>query len=172
MRALLRCLPCWLICSLPSLTFASFPLLLLSKEVVAGQGRLSTKSSLFMLCHHLQLPTLGVIDQNAWRFSGLHLSLISGDFPYFQHLPSKQGFHPRPSSPPSFWHYCFFLGTFIFLLLGFLDSRTHVSKLSSPGAAAQHVISLVAGDLISCISVTGGLKTCSFWLVWVIQKKL
>lgn len=135
----------------------------LSKEAAAGQGRLGTKSCLFVLCHHLQLPTLGTTDQNPRRFSGLHLSLISGIFPYFQHFPSMHGFHLHPSSPPSFWQYCFFLRTFLFLLLGFLDSQARVSELNSPGAAARHVISLVAGDSISCISVTGGLRTCSFW---------
>lgn len=83
---------------------------LLRKEAAAGQGRLGTKSCLFMLRHHLQLPTLAITDQNAWRFSGLHLSLISGIFPSFEHLTFIQRFHPSPSSPPFFLTLLFHFG--------------------------------------------------------------
>lgn len=150
MRALLECLPCWLICSLLSLTFASFPLpLSVRRQLLAREG---WAQSLVCSCCATTCscqPWASLI-KIWWKFSGLHLYLISRIFPYFQHLPF-------------FLSLLFLFGTFLILFCGFLDTQAHVSKLNGPGAAAQHVIiSLVAGDSVSCISVTGGLRTCSF----------
>lgn len=58
----------------------------LSKEAAAGQGR---HKVLFVHA----VPPLAAANLGHhwsklwWRFSGFHLSLISGIFPYFQHLP-------------------------------------------------------------------------------------
>lgn len=64
-----------------------------------------------------------------------------------------------------------FWGAFLFHLLFFLDPQAHsVSNLNRPCAEAQRVISLVVGGSVSCLSITGGLRTCHFCLVWVLQK--
>lgn len=87
MRALLECLPCWLICSLLSLTFASFPLpLSVGRQLLAREGRAQSLvcSCCATTCSYQPWASLIKI---WWKFSGLHVYLISGIFPYFQHLP-------------------------------------------------------------------------------------
>lgn len=98
------------------------------------------------------------------------ISLISGIFPRFQHVTSKQDLH-LSSPPSSFWDDCFFLGTFLSYLHFFLDPQAHgVSNPNSPCAEAQRVISLVVCGSVSSLSNTGGLRACHFCLIWVLQK--
>lgn len=120
MRALLGCLLCWLICSLLTLTFASFPLpLSVRRELLAKEG---WAQSLVCLCcattcsYQPWASLIKTMVEVLWPPSLSDL----WDIPLF------------PASSPSFCLYCSFLGPFFSFSMAFWTS-----KLMFPNSVVQ-----------------------------------